>query len=165
MALDLSDSVQKWQSHFQAMAKGKIPLDDIYVLPQKGRGLGTSPRGRALYKVQEGGKKGNEKITTPVNRGYAMAQARIKNSKKSIKPRKKPTARRSGGKVIKARKKPISTRKTSGPRKRKTCKPAKAKKCKPVRCLPVKCKHPPKRRNTKRNPPKRKGKVKKDIFR
>ena len=78
MALDLSDSVQKWKDHFKAMALGKIPLDDIYVMPQKGGGLGTTPRGRALYKVQDGGRKpAAQKITTPVNRGYAMAQAQI----------------------------------------------------------------------------------------
>ena len=85
MSLDLSDSVQKWKHHFQSMAQGKIPLDNIYILNQKGRGLGSNNRGKALYKVQSGGQApsnvtSTNTVTTPVNQGYAMAQARIKNS-------------------------------------------------------------------------------------
>ena len=71
MSLDLSDSVQKWKSHFQSMAEGKIPLDDIYIIHQKGRGLGTTNNGKALYKIQSGGQTPTntttETVTTPAN--------------------------------------------------------------------------------------------------
>ena len=111
MALDLSDSVHKWQNHFRNMAQGKIPLDDIYVIPQKGGGLGTTPKGKALYKVQSGGNIPTKSTTTtstmtnPINRGYAMAQARIKNAKPiQRKKRNVSSGRPRAKKVIKARK-------------------------------------------------------------
>ena len=89
------------------MAAGLIPLDDIYILNQKGRGLGSNNRGKALYKVQSGGQAPSnvtttKTVTTPVNQGYAMAQARIKNSNKLS--RSQPLKKRASGKVIKAKK-------------------------------------------------------------
>ena len=55
MTVNLKDSVEKWKSHFQDMAHGKIPVDNVYVLNQKGKGLGTNPKGQALYKIQQVG--------------------------------------------------------------------------------------------------------------
>ena len=158
MTLDLSDSVQKWKNHFQAMAQGKIPLDDIYLMNQKGRGLGTTNRGKALYKVQSGGQGPSnvtttQSVTTPVNRGFAMAQARIRNSNKlsrsqPLKQRKK------SGRVIKARKTPVRRRTTAKRQRRSISKPRKRKST---------TRSTPKRKATKKRPTKRT--VKKDVFR
>ena len=159
MTLDLSDSVQKWKNHFQAMAQGKIPLDDIYLLQQRGRGLGTTNRGKALYKVQSGGQSPSnvtttKTVTTPVNRGFAMAQARIRNSNRLS--RSQPLRqRRKTGRVIKARKTAIRRKKVSKPQRRRTSKPKQRKST---------VRKTPKRRVTKKkNSAKRV--VKKDIFR
>ena len=120
MSLELSDSVQKWKSHFQSMAEGKIPLDDIYIINQKGHGLGTTNKGKALYKIQSGGQTPTntttETVTTPANLGFAMAEARIRNSNKLN--RSQPVKKRSAGRVIKAKKNPVKCKKVSKPQRR-----------------------------------------------
>lgn len=156
MSLDLSDSVEKWKSHFQSMAEGKIPLDDIYIINQKGRGLGTTNKGKALYKIQSGGQRPSnatttETITTPANRGFAMAQARIRNSKKLN--RSQPVKRRTAGKVIKAKKPAVKRKKVSKPQRRNISK-TKTKRV-PARKTPAQKK---KKTNTYKRI------VKKDVF-
>lgn len=139
MALDLSDSVQKWENHFKSMAQGKIPLDDIYIIPQKGRGLGSTPRGKAMYKIQIGKQSTtprlttSNKVTTPINRGYAMAQARIYKTKRKIQQRRRSKSRRRRSKVIKAKKSTVRRRKTSAPSRRKTSKSTRRKTSRTVR--------------------------------
>ena len=89
MTVDLRDSVDKWKSHFQAMACGKIPVESVYVLNQKGKGFGTNPKGQALYKIQSGGQSISNPMNSPANKGYAMAVGQIKNTEKRTKSRSK----------------------------------------------------------------------------
>ena len=95
MTVDLRDSVDKWKSHFQAMAHGKIPVESVYVLNQKGKGLGTNPKGQALYKIQSGGQSISNPMNSPANKGYAMAVGWIKNTEKRTKSRSKSRSKRS----------------------------------------------------------------------
>lgn len=150
MTIDLSDSVQKWKNHFQAMAKGKIPDSNMYIMNQKGRGLGINSRGKALYRIQTGGQLPPTKTTTtntiinPSNRGYAMAKARIRNSRPATK-RKRTYKRRAPS--IKARRPAKRSRRVSKPQRGKT------KKRKTTT------------RVSKRKPKTIKKRIKKDIFR
>lgn len=101
MTVNLKDSVEKWKSHFQDMAHGKIPVENVYVLNQKGKGLGTNPKGQALYKIQTGGQSISRSINSPANKGYAMAVGRIKNIEKRSKSRCKKSTKGSKQKTIK----------------------------------------------------------------
>ena len=63
----MRDNRNKWKTHFQDMARGKIQTNNLYFLNKKGRCLGTNPKGHALYRVQTGGQSISLSLPSPEN--------------------------------------------------------------------------------------------------
>lgn len=110
-------TLDNWKNHFKMMSDGKIPPEEIYVINQKGRGIGTNKKNKILYKVQKRTGTGSTVMVTPVAQGIAQAKSKLKRGIKRLKTKSKNRSRKSGQRV-----------KVKNNKKRKTTKTKRSKK-------------------------------------
>lgn len=73
-------NLQQWKNHFESMAKGNLPLDEIYVLSQKGRGIGNMKHGKIMYGINNRGQIGSGTTTvSPVEQSLKQAKSLLKS--------------------------------------------------------------------------------------
>ena len=110
-------SVEKWKEHFHSMAKGNIPLDEIYVLNQRGQGLGHSHKGKIVYRLHQKG-SGPSTIISPVAQGLAQAQSKI-TRQGGIKRRVTPSTHRKVSRTCRVKIKRLSKPRTQKKKSKK----------------------------------------------
>lgn len=122
MRKPIVENVDKWVNHYKSMAEGKIPFEDMYILNQKGRGLGNKNKSKVIYKIQKGSTPTiSAQLVSPAAQGINQAESMVKKKKAAIK-RKKTTKRRQSGKITKRKapqKKGRSKKKKTTSRKKK----------------------------------------------
>ena len=114
MRKPIVENVDKWVNHYKSMAEGKIPFEDMYILNQKGRGLGNKNKSQVICKIQKGNTPTifSAQLVSPVAQGINQAESMVKKKKAVIK-RKKTTKRCQSGKITKRKAPPKKGRKSS----------------------------------------------------
>ena len=133
-----------WDKYYSDMASGVYFPTDVYVVNQKGRGLGNTRNPKHIYKVQRGGASiptVKPVMFSPAAQGVDMAKKNVQNRNKrsrkmtGIKDIKRTdkrirTERRSKSKTSsgKTRKRKTEDRKKTGKKSKKTTRTHKLKK-------------------------------------
>lgn len=82
MRKPIVENVEQWTHHYKAMAEGKFPLEDMYMLNQQGRGLGNFKRGKMIYKIKNPNKTVTSlPIVSPVAQGINQAESMVQKKK------------------------------------------------------------------------------------
>lgn len=121
-------SVEQWKNHFSQMAKREVPNEDMYIVNQRGKGLGRNSYNKTVYKVRKPAQS-QVNIVSPVAANVNRARALMK--KKSIKKRATPKSRSSSVGRSRSQKRTGTKRKRSvstASRKRKRSSSLKKKK-------------------------------------
>ena len=74
----MTTNLEKWKNHFRSMAEGKVPLEQVYIISQRGRGLGTNRNGKLLYGVKSQLGSGTVNVS-PVQQGIQQAKSELKS--------------------------------------------------------------------------------------
>ena len=104
-------STTAWTQHFLKMARGGLPIEDTYIVTQRGRGLGRSAFQRTSYKVRELSPSRPlppVTVVSPVAQGIQQAKAKIPikgQSTKTSKVSKTKDKKKKGGEKKKKKKK------------------------------------------------------------
>lgn len=76
-------SAADMERYFTEMSKGKIEPSEMYIINQKGRGIGNPRRGRAMYKIpNQIGSGPKPSFISPVTQGIAQARSKTKQGTK-----------------------------------------------------------------------------------
>ena len=119
----MNTNLEKWKNHFKNMAKGRVPLEQVYVISQKGRGLGSSRNGKVMYGVKNQAGSGTVNIS-PIEQGIEQAKSELKNEygmtdRKHIKRRKKKETSSKKTRRRRSNNSPSSVRKIGVKRRKK----------------------------------------------
>lgn len=136
-------NVKQMSDYFHSMAKGKVNQGEMYVINQKGRGIGNARRGKVMYPISQRG-AGETSVISPVAQGIVQAQSKVQNNRKRKRSqsrghsskRRRTVRRKKISKGQRKKKKKIyrktrqSKKRHIGPKKRKTAKTTRRRKIK-----------------------------------
>ena len=121
-------SVERWKEHFKQLAHREFPNEDMYIVNQRGRGIGRNAYKKTVYKVRNP-KPGQVNIVSPVAQTVQRARAQMNRKKRTTKATPRKGIKKRAPSTSRSR--AVSRRggKTKGKQKKKRAAPKKSHKC------------------------------------